>query len=455
MKIKPVLLIVFVMLLAFETSGMAWAKDKLTVEGAIALVVEPRGGFANMSPFELQTCYRLAWVRYRDYVPKEGDLKVWKELMQSEDADKYARMCAAYFLLDSDEDARKFIEERARSKDPRTRFNAAKVVEMYVHRDAEKEWGVDLMIELIKVKALDDVGVRTSPEGDFPEGDRDDIMASPLDDICWGLGWMKVQAAAPVLIDLLERQPRCGGAAFALGEIGDKKAIPILMKIMKEGTGYEGREVASLGKLKAREAVPMMIERFQTIEPDPMGLNFVDFETTLAALLEIGDKRAIKPLEEYIEEDHPAEWKRMARRFLVQLRDEDPVDELVKLVGEETSVYAQSDIIRDLAKYPSERSVKALGKWGATSRYELVRSICINCLAQIGGKDALLELAVLVDADCPDDIEQRFMKGYASEPDPAVRLHQLARELLKDATKQDFGLKTAEWREWIAENVKD
>ena len=75
------------------------------------------------------------------------------------------------------------------------------------------------------------------PRGKYPDGDKFDIMNSPLNDICWSLGTMKEQKAVPALISVLERRPRTPGAALRLGEIGDQRAIPILMRVLKDRSG--------------------------------------------------------------------------------------------------------------------------------------------------------------------------------------------------------------------------
>jgi hypothetical protein len=57
--------------------------------------------------------------------------------MLDEKRDMYARLCAAYFLLDKHEEARKFVNAQLASRNLRYRYNAAKTVELYVHRDTK------------------------------------------------------------------------------------------------------------------------------------------------------------------------------------------------------------------------------------------------------------------------------------------------------------------------------
>ncbi len=269
---------------------------------------------------------------------------------------------------------------------------------------------------------------------------------------------MKVDSAVPTLIGVLERKPASSGAANALGMIGDKRGIPILLKILEDGTGVlkDGTgdliywEIVALGMLKARKAVPILIKKLGALEPDAMGWSASQTQMILNALRDIGDDRAIKPIEKYLTADHPEEWKRMAKKVLVQLRGENPVEELAKLFDEEPDEFGRWLITQDLGRYPEKQCVEVLGKWGSTSEYERIRSGCIDSLSLIGTKDALLELTSLLDADYPEDLKEEFEEG-----DPAKRLRERILRALKKATGQDMGEDAKKWREWIEANMSN
>lgn len=239
------------LLLMLASAGYANGRGvRLSAEQAVEIVSKPGHGLGNMSPFELQVTYRMANLLDDDrYKYSKKDADVWNKCMRDEQQSMYARLCAAGFLLDTEKAAREFIEAQVASKNIRHRYNAAEVVEMYVGRDPKKTWGVDLLIRLVSDGSIDRSGVESSPGGDFPDGDRDDIIFTPIDGICWSLGYMKEKKAVPALIAVLKRAPRTRGAAFALGEIGDSRAIPILMRILKDRSGYEHREVTACERL--------------------------------------------------------------------------------------------------------------------------------------------------------------------------------------------------------------
>ena len=311
--------------IALAGAAEARPKDRpLSIDEAIQHVGRRSGGFefaTSSAGFELQVWWRLTGILYEGpykYLP--GHSAKWKSCMLDENQNMYARLCAAYFLSDEDKEAREFLESHVASKNLRYRYNAAKAVEMYVSRDPSKTWGVNLLIQRLSDGSLDGGGVHSTPPGDYPDGDASDIMGTPLDSICWDLGCMKEKKAVPALISALQRKPDIGGAAFALGEIGDTCAIPILITILKERPGYRSRDVVrALGMLKAKDAVPVLVSRLG--EPKRTGDSFDIMETNdiLEALLAIGDKRAVPPIEEFLSTGTPGESEPVARRVLAQM----------------------------------------------------------------------------------------------------------------------------------------
>ena len=87
-------------------------------------------------------------------------------------------------------------------------------------------------------------------------------------------------------------------AAFALGKIGDKSAIPFLLRSLPADPRHVGAQIPkyrnliiALGELRAREAVPKLLAFVRTVEvPDAMQSD------AASALGMIRDPRAVKPL---------------------------------------------------------------------------------------------------------------------------------------------------------------
>src|SRR5262245_46788738 len=148
---RPMLLIGCSLVVSTELLAQE-ARRTATVAEAIATVSQPAHGFGAMSPSEVQAYYRLRNLQNYDrgfyYHYTDADQTAWKSLLDDANASVYARMCAAFMLIDHDVAARKFLEQHLKSDNLRHRYNAAKVVETYVARDPTKTWGIDLLLEL-------------------------------------------------------------------------------------------------------------------------------------------------------------------------------------------------------------------------------------------------------------------------------------------------------------------
>jgi len=422
-----------------------------SVEEAVAFVDRPTGGFGNMSPFELQTHYRLAGlIRYAEYRYEAAHADAWLKLLGDEKRSLYGRQCAAYFLLDTHEEARKFILAQTKSADLRARYNAAEVLSFHVGRDPTKRWGVQRLIELLADGSLDGSGLAGSPPGNFPDGDRDDILATPLDSICWSFGFMKEKDAVPALISVLKRVPRTGGAAFAIGEIGDERGIPALMEVLKNNSGYEDREVTALAKFKHKEAVPLMLARLGHPRSTFSGMDSMETNKLLEALLEIGDRRAVEPIEKFLQGDCPEGSKRVARRVLVQFQSTDPVAGLLTLFDQENYEPERSDIIDALVARPDDRVTAKLADLARTSDSAFMRREAILGLSNIGDQKSLLILASLFEHTWPKDLKAEW--GWKGLPDFTKYFPYLIHNRLKHATKQDFGRDAKKWTDWLNAN---
>lgn len=429
-----------------------------SVEQAVKIVNGPvsDSGLVNQPPATLQTYNRLMQLQSGGmgvlYKFQESDAPAWKTLMNNEQTNMYARLCAAYFLLDRDSDARHFIEDELKSDNLRYRYNTANVVVMYVGNDPNKTWGIDLLIEKLGNGAFDGNGIMSSSEGDYPDGDRDDIMMKPLDEICWQLGSMKVKRAVPALISILERQPHISGAIFALGEIGDQQAVPILMRILIEGSIYDGREITALGQLKCKEAVPILISRLGHSKK-LFSEQEIETEIILDALLEIGDPQAIPAIEKFLEGDYSKESKAVAKRVLAQFKSRDVVERLLELLKTETDEWEKGKIISASVQYKDERVVNELKEIARNSESAFMRRQAIFGLEQIGTRHSLLELSALLEVEFPEHLKNDW--NWKEPPkDFSKFFPKLLVERLKAVTKQDFRNDSKKWREWIEKEYK-
>lgn len=415
------------------------------LEEEIAVVCNPAGGFANLSPFELQVYYRLMNLYHKPYRFDSSHVLTWKTLVMDQEADIYGRICAAQFLLDDDAEARKFLSRLARSDNLRHRYNAAEAVKWYMERDRSKTWAVDLLIQLLADGVLDGSGVMQSPEGDFPRGDRNDIMSTPLDGICWAFGFMKEARAGPALISVLERKPLTSGAAFALGEIGDERAAPVLLEVLKQHP-YDRFVVSALGDLKYVEAVSMLISG---LDKDRW---IFEMEALLEALRRIGDRRAVPAIKKFLDGVAGERSGAVARRVLAQLESDDAVADLLRLLQQESYEPERSDIISALTRYPDARVVAKMRKMARDSDSAFMRREAISALGLLKTRDSLLELANLLKLQFPNDLKAEW--GWKIPPQFSVYFPEFVLETLRTATGQSFFGDLGKWVEWIEKNVR-
>ena len=408
-------------------------------------VSKPENGFENMSPSELQVTYRLAGVFSQlGYAPRDIDFPKWKQMMGDKSEDTYARLCAAYFLLGIDPGARMFVAEQLDSNDLRHRYNAARVLSMYLRRHPNSQAEMSLLLKHLANGSLDGSGVRSSPDGEFPEGDRDDIMQSPTMDIGFDLGAIKSKEAVPVLIKAVERKAAWSESAVeALAEIGDPAAIPVLLKVLK--TNANTKVISALGRLKCKEAAPIIANYLTQTSVYPMEQD----KRIIEALISIGDPHSITPLKTFLKQSHPDEDKAVARRALAQIDSPDPVSALSALFDREPDENEQRSILSDLSRYPDNpRVVEKLSLISETSGSAFMRRSSIYELGQVATKPALLELASLLDKKFPAQLIAKWgWKG--PPPDFSIYFPHFAAETLRDATHQDFGVDSAKWTKWI------
>ena len=444
-----------------QTGHAGIGKDELllaepkikSAEDAIAFVDKPIVGSSNSLPIEMQTPYRLGGLlNYAEYRYEDVHADAWLKCLRDEKRSRHGRQCAAFFLLDSHEEARKFILAQLESSDLRARYSAAEVVRIHVRRDPKRRWGVELLIGMPADGSLDESGVNNSPPGDVPKGGRVDIKHWPLDSICSSFGVMKEKDAVPALIAVLKRDPKIRGAAFALGEIGDERGIPALMEVLKNNSGgYEFHdEVTALGKLKHKEAVPLMLARLGHPRSTFSALDVIETDKLLEALLEIGDRRAIEPIEQFLVSNCPEVAKLAARRVLVQLKSPEPVAALLELLDKEIDVPGRSDIIEALVKYRDDRVTTKLAELARTSDSAYMRRDAILGLSVIRDRRSLLVLASLLDQSWPENLKAKW--GGKEKPDFNKYFPELVQERLKDVTKQDFGRDAEKWIEWLNAN---
>jgi HEAT repeat protein len=256
----------------------------------------------------------------------------------------------------------------------------------------------------------------------------------------------------PVLISFVKRRVNAVDAAYALGDIGDLQAGPVLVELLnsKERLLNEHLVIGAIAKLKYQPGAAVLAARLQ-ITPE---IGWFTINEILDALLEIGDRSVITNIEKYLQGEIPNEARITARRVLIQLKQSDPVPGLLDLLQQEPDERWKGDIIRDLARYKRPTVVTKLTDVATNSDSAFLRREAIWGLKTVGNRQALLALAGLLDTEFPTKLKAEH--GWKGAPkDWPKYFRELLPNCLSQATKQEFGTDSRKWQQWIETNVKE
>lgn len=397
---------------------------------------------------ELQVTWRLHIVlnemRFR---PEPSDLPVFKAMLTNTNATAYSRICAAYFLADSDPDSRSLLTNYVASKNLRHRFNAARAIEWiaFDNHGQTRDWATSEMIKMLENRSLEiQYGTYTpSPGYEKDLSDLQDDISTPLDKVIYTLGAVKERRAIPVLSSLIERAGGdFYGAASALGRIGDPTVGPMLLRMYGRDDSYSFGQ--ALAMLKYRPAVRAMLARLN------IARNSYEAAGILDQLAEIGDPASLPEVESYVQSLYEKDEKlrKAGRRVLVQLREKDPVPLLSKMCDDETNEHERICLIRALGHYRDHRSIDKLFTLAVSSDDTIYRRNALMALGGMEDKQALLALVSVIETNAPPPL--KFDKNAILEGRPSDFSRKHAMSELRAATHMDFGSDTEKWRRWIS-----
>jgi HEAT repeat protein len=183
----------------------------------------------------------------------------------------------------------------------------------------------------------------------------------------------KEKAAVDPLIGILDRDypPVQASAAFALGEIGDERAVEVLLQQIKDGQTDSIRSNAAiaLGKIGKEEAVPGLINKLRDNKAGVRG-------SAAIALGRIGNETAVGPLIEVLNSGKIVEGKaKDSVNTNVELRGS-----VILALGEIRSSEATDTLIGILNDKEEKLSVRiaaasALGKIGDQKAAETLKIV--------------------------------------------------------------------------------
>ena len=275
------------------------------------------------------------------------------------------------------------------------------------------------------------------------------ISSCKTDNLVFELGESKCRKVVPLLTERIRRREADWHTLYALGEIGDARAVPALIEGVKWGyfdaQRYE-QAVYALGKLKAREAVPVLLED-------------IDYPESIDALGAIGDPRAVPALREIVTKKGSVlrdgkratperDGKRLfaAKVALTCLDGKDGVVHLAEMLDDPTlERNHRYEVILRLGRQPDPRAIPYLVKVIKTDTDHYIIGLAISALTQLKYRAAVEGLIECFDVDLKS---QGLGKG--ERVTPATYRNLIARSL-QAITGQPFGGDKQQWLRWWRE----
>jgi len=280
-------------------------------------------------------------------------------------------------------------------------------------------------------------------------------MADEEGDLTSTLGYLKCTNAVPFLIQMAKKTNGRRGPVMALGDLGDLRAIPTLIEFVKQkgptakqekGMPLDGgflRPVVALGKLRAKEAVPVLLE-------------YLEHPAVIEALENIGDSRAIAPLQKLIvskgrldtKSDFEFEQQRLAaaRIAVASLDPSDRTARLCELLTDASfNQYQRRSVVWRLGDHPDSRAIPFLGKVIKTDPSGAVVNQAITVLAIFKYKTAVEVLIDCFDADF------RGKSDWKRAYKPEMFRDNIA-DSLSQLTGQHMSADRQQWLNWWKEH---
>jgi HEAT repeat protein len=228
-----------------------------------------------------------------------------------------------------------------------------------------------------------------------------------------------------------------GRVAWALGEIGDRKAVePLLEKLRDNNIAQQKvlpQIIEALGKLKAREAIPYLI-RFLQQEEVPLTEAIAEevASITTSALVNIGTI-CVPSLIEVL--SHRSDTARAHATLAIrQLKDKRAISALTAMLKDE-AWYVRSAAVIALGEIADKSTIEPLAATAMEDKNEDVRVYASNALGKIDDDEVIKFLMIALDDSNPDIQfnaalalgERGYLEGiqvlieYLSARDSAIR----------------------------------
>jgi hypothetical protein len=340
---------------------------KLSTEQLIAKLDGPQEPILNLSGQE--TFVELHLGTYRiDYTAEHKDESVLLAAMLDQRRPLERRLCLAGFLLDlNNEQARQLVEQCLNGR----HGAKAKQDAAFALVSEDLNWRQLQILRLLKL------------------GARAEDYDAAWDALCRRAGELKLADAVDSLIAILRRRPTDDEAALALGEIGNRRAIPVLLNTVESNGRVQEFHMYALRDLGA----PSL--------PDILMRHLDDYKC-VEMLGDLNAKEAIEPLKKSLLSSHDEYLKSKIRLTLARLSATDRKDLAERLMQTaETANTAEErwSAIQHVSATGQRSVVARLLKIATTNTDASVVHSAIESLGELGGDQAIAGLISLFDHD--------------------------------------------------------
>jgi hypothetical protein len=329
--------------------------------------------------------------------------------------------------------------------------------------DWQKEESPDWLLELYLTILCDNRLVTGLDKSRWQQGTSLKISSCETDKLIFALGEAKYRKAVPLLIERMNKRQGDWYTLHALGEIGDARAIPTLIEFLQqtgkrlnytEESRFAGNwetnafRAASyaLGKLKAKDAVPLL-------------LKYIEYPEIIDDLERIGDPAVLSALREIvaakgriIRDGDPMTPKLDRERLYaakVAIAHFDSINE-IHLLGEMLADPTlerdhRYDVVLRMAMRHDPQTIPYLVKVIKTDLDHYIVHMAIRALSELKYKAAVEGLMECFDVNFKEED-----LGTGEHVTPEIYRNLIAHSL-QQITGQRFGAGKQQWIQWWKE----
>jgi HEAT repeat protein len=271
------------------------------------------------------------------------------------------------------------------------------------------------------------------------------------------LAHTRSRKAVPALMGLVKAKARRSHIS-ALGDLGDNRAVPVLMEVVrkqsKKASIFSGTlcpdsleyAIRALGRLKAKEALPLLAKNLY-------------HRVTVEALERIGDPSVLPALRKIVADKRPRQIKGSdddsrkscvgaAKIAIATLQGGDPIPRYIALLDDKSlGEFKRREIVWRLGRKPDPRAIPRLLKAAKSDPSGAVVDNAIGALGEFRYPAAVTGLIACFDADFKGKANWK----YAHRPE-MFREH--IGGALQRITGMNFGVDKKLWLRWWRKGVK-